>query len=297
MRLAEFGIVAAKINVPACNKANFIFKLLAAMQTAYKFILLPVVWLGSVCFAAAQILNIDKTDTAAYQKKAKWNGVASLGVEIDQEKSTLFDGSNFVDLALQKNKELFIFSGSNRFTYDGSTSFLNTGFLHIRWRHDYKKPLHVESFLQFQWDANRGMRHRSVAGGNLRYTYWHKRTWELTFASGLFYENELWDYSAVDSAKIPPGAVTQTANKIRSNNYIKWEGKPTPTTTVAAVLFYQAPFNNFISPRVSININFKVDVTKHFLFGILFSGLYDAKPVVPIFNYYYSFANTLAYKF
>jgi hypothetical protein len=251
----------------------------------------------NIIYAGAQIINIDKTDTTAYQKKAIWNGNIALGLEVDKEKSTLFDGSNFVDVSLQKYKELFVFSSSDRFTYDGSTSFLNTGYAHLRWRHDYKAQLHTESFIQFQWDDNRGMEHRYVFGGNLRYNFWHRQEWEMTFATGLFYEDELWNYSAVDSAKIPPGAIDKTSRKIRSNSYMKWEGSPSKISNISVIIFYQAPFTDFFCPRISLNINFNVDVSKHFSLGILYSGLYDAKPVVPIFNFYYSFANSLTYKF
>jgi hypothetical protein len=268
------------------------------MQPVGKFFAAFVsVWLLNAPFASAQIINIDKMDTAAYQKKAIWQGKITFGLEVDKEKQTLYDGGNLIDIALQKYKELFIVSSLERFTYDGSTSFLNTGYFHFRWRHNYKNRLHEESFVQFQWDANRGLLHRYVAGANLRYNFWHKRAWEMTFATGLFYENELWGYSAVDSNEIPPGAVSKTAIKIRSNSYIKWDGKPTPITHIAAVLFYQAPLNSLGSPRVSTNINFGVDITRHFSFGILFDALYDSAPVVPIFKYYYSLANTLVYKF
>lgn len=250
-----------------------------------------------ICLLHAQIINIDKTDTTAYQKKAIWNGIIASGIEVDKEKSTLFDGSSSVDVSLQKQKELFILSGQDRFTYDGGTSFLNTGYIHLRWRYDYKAQLHPESFLQFQWDANRGMIHRFVGGANLRYNFWHRRDWEMTFATGLFYEDELWDYRAVDSDKIPANPIPQHSYKVRSNSYMKWEGSPSKASNIAIVIFYQAPFTDFLDPRISANINFTVNVSKHFALGINYSGLYDAKPVVPIFKFYYSFSNSLAYKF
>ncbi len=253
-------------------------------------------WL-STFLLHAQIITIDKIDTSAYQKKAIWNGNVASGIEIDKEKSTLFDGTSGLDISLQKYKELFILSGSDRFTYDGATSFLNTGYIHLRWRHDYKAQLHTERFLQYQWDENRGMLHRFVGGGNLRYNFWHRQEWEMTFATGLFYENELWDYRAVDSSKIPPNPVPQRSEKIRSNTYIKWEGSPSKTSNISIILFYQAPFTDFVHPRISANINFTVDVSKHFSLGILYSGLYDSKPVVPIFKFYYSLSNSLVYKF
>jgi hypothetical protein len=78
---------------------------------------------------------------------------------------------------------------------------------------------------------------------------------------------------------------------------MKWEGNPSANSNFAAVLFYQASFNDFFKPRISLKIDFDVNVSKHFLLGIVYNGLYDVKPVVPIFHYYYNLASTLAYKF
>jgi len=121
------------------------------MQKGFKFFLIPAM-LFYTHRIFSQIINIDKTDTSAYQKKAVWSGDVALALEIDKQSTTLIDASNFVDIALQKNKELFIVSASNRITNDGPTSFLNTGYIHLRWRHDYKDKLHAETFTQYQWD-------------------------------------------------------------------------------------------------------------------------------------------------
>ncbi|HWB25271.1 MAG TPA: DUF481 domain-containing protein [Chitinophagaceae bacterium] len=267
------------------------------MRLYCKVIILIFLLITKSHFAGAQIINIDKTDTTAYQKKAAWNGIISSGIEIDKEKSTLFDGTSNLDISLQKQKELFILSASDRFTYDGSTSFLNTGYAHIRWRHDYKAQLHTESFIQYQWDENRGMVHRYLGGVNLRYNFWHKHEWEMTFATGVFYENELWDYRAVDSSKIPPGAAPKRSEKMRSNSYMKWEGSPSKNSNISIIIFYQAPYTDFFNPRISLNVNFTVDISKHFSLGLTYAGLYDSKPVVPITKFYYSFANNLVFKF
>jgi hypothetical protein len=244
----------------------------------------------------SQIISIDKTDTSAYQKKAVWNGNIALGLEIDKQSTTLVDASNFLDASLQKNKELLILSASNRVTNNGPSSFLNTGYVHLRWRHDYKNRLHPETYVQYQWDAEIGMVHRYLAGGNLRYNFWHKRKWEMTFGEGAFYENEKWNYTAVDSIKIPPHPLDQTVSRIRSNSYIKWEGSPSENSDFAAVIFYQASYNDFFEPRISTKINFDVNASKHFSLGIVYYGMYDTKPVVPIFHYYYNLSASLGYK-
>src|ERR1700712_3331951 len=189
-----------------------------------KSLLLIGLFLLAVINGSAQIINIDKTDTSDYVKKADWNGNISLDLEVDKKKSTLFDASNFLNISLQKMHELFILSASDRFTYNGPNSYLNKGYMHLRWRHDYKAQLHPESYVQYQWDDGLGMLHRFVAGENLRYNFWHHHAWEMTVATGIMYENELWNYVAVDSSKIPANPVNQKSSELKSNNYIKWQG-------------------------------------------------------------------------
>ena len=256
-----------------------------------------IVLLLSALASLAQIINIDVTDTSDYIRKARWNGNFAAGLEVDKQKTTLFDASNFFDASLQKYHELVILSASNRFTYNGPQDFLNQGFVHLRERHYYKNPLHAETYVQYQWDAKIGMLSRFIAGANARYTMWHKHNWEITFATGLITEHEHWNYVAVDSSKIPPGAKQVNSDKFKSNSYIKWEGKISAEAVISVVVFYQAAFNSFFTPRIASRVKFDIDISKHFTFNISFSGLYDAKPVVPIFKFYYSLSNAIVYKF
>jgi hypothetical protein len=261
----------------------------------------PAFCLLLLLFAAsclqAQIINIDKTDTSAYVKKALWNGDLSLGLEADKQKLVLFDASNFLNVSLQQSRSLFIVSASERFTYDGSKSFLNKGYVHLRWRYNYKEQLHPETYIQYQWDDALGMLHRFVTGENLRYNFWHRKLWELSLASGVLYEAELWNYAAVDSAKIPVPAVNMHSRELKSSSYVKLEGNISPVSKISVVVFYQAAFNDFFRPRVSEVVNFSTGISKHFGLGMQCNGLFDAGPVVPIFKFYYSYSSTLLYKF
>jgi len=127
------------------------------------------------CFLSAaaycQILNIDKSDTADYVKKAKANFNLSSGLEIDKQKITLYDATNTLESMLQKNRELFICAASYRFTYNGPDDILNAGFIHLRYRHNYKNKIQPEVFTQYQWDNKRGLEHRYLAGSNIRYNF------------------------------------------------------------------------------------------------------------------------------
>ena len=253
-----------------------------------------LLFLSATCFC--QIINIDKIDTFDYAKKAQWNLNIASGLEVDKQQATLFDASTFADASLQKMKELFIFSASNRFTYNGPEDVLNTGFFHLRWRHNYKNKLHPETYIQYQWDNKRGMVHRALAGANLRYNFWHHQMWEMTFATGLMYENEEWDYTAVDTNKIPAIHPNIQTSLLKSNSYMKWEGKISSKSNIAIGLFYQAGFEHFLQPRLAFNVNFDLDVSKHFAIGFKYGGIYDVQPVVPINKFYYTLSNNLIYK-
>ena len=100
----------------------------------------------------AQILNIDKTDTASYTHKAKFNLAFNSGLEIDKQKTTLYDATNTLETMLQQYKELFILAASYRFTYNGPDDILNAGYVHLRYRHDYINRFQAEPFLQYQFD-------------------------------------------------------------------------------------------------------------------------------------------------
>src|ERR1700741_1608655 len=110
----------------------------------------------------SQILNIDKTDTSDYIRKSKISLNFSTGLEIDKQKTTLYDATNTAEVMWQQYKELFILAASYRFTYNGPDDILNAGYIHLRYRHNYKNRIQPEPFLQYQWDSERGIIYRTL---------------------------------------------------------------------------------------------------------------------------------------
>ena len=267
------------------------------MNSNLRTVILVMICITSSVSSFSQIINIDKSDTAAYENKAVWNGNISLGLEVDKQKTTLFDASNFLDVSLQKYHELFVLSASSRFTYNGPNDFLNAGYVHLRWRHNYKDKWHPESFVQYQWDNARGIVRRYLGGENIRYNLFRSNTWEMSFATGVMYEDEIWNYIAVDSSKIPVNNPDVHRSHFKSNSYIKWDGKVSANSTFSFIVFYQALFDHFFKPRIATSINYDVDISKKFTLDVKLSSLYDAAPVVPIINFYYNFSYGLVYKF
>jgi putative salt-induced outer membrane protein YdiY len=119
----------------------------------------------------------------------------------------------------------------------------------------------------------------------------------MTFATGTFYEHEIWDYAAVDSSKLPSNTNDIWKDNIKCNNYIKWDGNVSPICRLAFAIFYQAKWNDFFNPRIATVFSLDIDASKHFGLSLKYSGTYDAKPVVPITKFYYMLSNNLVYHF
>lgn len=245
--------------------------------------------------AGAQILNIDKTDTATYSPKAKLAINFTTGLEIDKQRTTLYDATNTAEFMLQKQRELLILSSSYRFTYNGPDDILNAGYFHLRYRHNYRHRFQPESFVQYQWDNKRGLLSRTLAGANLRYNFFRKDTWELNAGLGLMYETEKWNYDAVDSTKLPASTLPVTTQYIKLNSYVRLNWKSSESSDLVLSLFLQTR-PQFFRPRVAPNVQWNIAAGKHIGFSISVAGIYDAQPVVPINRFYYSMSNGIVVK-
>ena len=256
-----------------------------------------IMFFSQAFFSSAQILNIDKTDTSEYGKQAVFNLNIGSGLEIDKQKITVYDASNSLDASLQKSKELYIFSSGFRFTYNGPSDILNTGFFHFRFRHDYKNTLHPETFIQYQCDTRRGIVRRELAGINIRWNNYLHPKLNLILATGVMVEREQWDYAAVDSEKIPLNAPDVKTVFIESNNYIKFEYKVSDHSDLFFTTFIQfRPDRFYRYPRIANSLKWNVDVSKHLSIAFDYSSVYDTKPTVPIDKFYYTLTNSLVYK-
>lgn len=262
----------------------------------FKLIFFLILLIGITNETEAQIISIDKFDTANYNIKSKWNYLISFGVEIDKQQQMLYDATNLAEVSLQKNKNLFLFSSNYRFTYNGPTDILDAGYFHLRFRNHYKNKFQPESFIQLQWDNKRGLERRFLVGENIRYNIWHQDNWDFNAGLGVMLENETWNFDGIDTTIKLPLNQSFVENKfIKLNSYIRVDWKTSTNSDLAIKVFLQSLFSNF-KPRIAPNIQWNVNAGKHLGFGINFNALYDVSPVIPIPNFYFSISNSLFYK-
>ena len=264
-----------------------------------KFFIYPTylgVFLLTASISKAQILNIDKSDTSEYVSKGKINFNFSTGLEIDKQKITLYDATNTAEMLLQKNRELFILAGSYRFTYNGPDDILNAGYIHLRYRHNYKNIFQPETFLQYQWDNKRGLMYRALTGANIRYNLWKGDKWDFNAGLGMMYEEEKWNYDGVDSSKIPANAVPILNKLIKLNSYLRLDWKASENSNLSLNIFIQSRPND-IKPRIAPHFQWNVNAGKHIGFVFSFTGIYDDAPVVPIDKIYFGLSNSIIINF
>lgn len=258
---------------------------------------LLILFLVCISFSlSSQILNVDKVDTSAYSPKTKYSGNISCGLEIDKQKEILYDATNTAELMRQKNKNLFIFGASYRFTYNGENDILNAGYLHLRYRYGYKAKFQPEPFIQYQWDNKRGLVHRYLTGINARALLHKNEKVTTNIALGLMYEDERWDYTAVDSSKLPLNREDIIQQQLKINSYLRVDWNISSTNSLSIKCFLQNNFSSF-HPRISPLLQWQFQVNKRLSYSLNFSGMYDDKPVVPINNFFFSFSNNLVFAF
>lgn len=265
------------------------------MKVFHKYFLTVAFLLLHGYYAKAQIVSIDKLDTSNYSSKAKWGFNFASGIEIDKQQQTLYDATTTIESMFQKNKSLLILGSSYRFTYNGPDDILDAGYVHLRFRYNYKNKFQPESFVQYQWDNKRGLERRFLVGANLRYNAWSGDKWDINSGIGLMYENEIWNYTAVDSSLLPANTAIINNQFLKINSYIRFDWRTSANSTIIAKLFLQTRPNQF-APRLAPNLQWNIDAGKHIGFTINFNGLYDVEPVVPIKKFYFSISQGLRYK-
>ncbi len=244
----------------------------------------------------SQIISIDKSDTSDYVKKMKFNLNFSTGLEVDKQQTTLWDATNTAEMMLQKNKDLFMFAASYRFTYNGPSDILNAGYFHLKYRSHYKDKFQPEPFVQYQFDNKRGLEMRAIAGANIRYNMWRGDKIEFNAGLGLMNEIERWDYAGVDSTKWPLNQTPITKNYIKINSYVRMDWKANENSDLAISVFFQTRPDSF-HPRIAPHFQWNLNAGKHVGFSMSFSGMYDESPIVPIHHFYYSLSNSITLKF
>ncbi len=250
----------------------------------------------------AQIIDFDALAIASdsTQDTAVWNGYVAANFDIVKQKGQLYYLRFESTISYEKKKNLMIFTGSNKTTFSDGQEVQNTGSARFKYLYNFRKKFFPEFVAQIQYDAQRGLRQRNLIGMNGVHAIINKKKHKLLVHLGAIYEEELWDYTAVPDEEIDRESTPET--KLRKRTKLNFNPRyiieTSDNSTFSAVIYVQAPFSeNFIRPRISPIVRFNLYIIGNLMLSSSLSGIYDFQPVVPIDNFYYTWNNSLVWRF
>jgi hypothetical protein len=257
------------------------------------FILLAVIFTTSI---RAQILNTDKTKTLDSAKNIQ--SKISVSLATDQQKKYLLDFYYTGDFTLlHKNKTTTLYSKIDKVTNGGQT-IQNLGTFQLKNNKLLNNKLHLETFLQYQWDAALGLEYRNLAGLNLVHYFKNTEKEDFFWGAGIFLENEKWNWSAVNNESfINNEKIIVTHPKL--NLTAKYSiVNPTNHFEFIFRIFNQTGNDqDKLVNRTSIFNEIQLPISKKLSTAFNIDFLYDTAPIVPIDHFHYNYYQTLSYSF
>jgi len=250
----------------------------------------------------AQIIDFDALAIASdsTQDTAVWNGYIGASFDLVKQKNQLYYLRFESTISYEKKRSLLVFTGSNKTTFSGGEEVQNTGSARLKYLFNFRKKVFPEFVAQIQFDAQRGLQQRNLVGANAVRAFINKKKHKLLVHLGVMYEEELWDYTAVPDEELTASSdvKTELRHRTKLNFNPRYIIELNDNSTLSAVVFVQAPFtDNFIKPRISPIIRLNIYVVGNLLLSSSLSGIYDFAPVVPIDNFYYTWNNSLVWRF
>ena len=252
--------------------------------------------------ANAQIIDFDALAIASdsTQDTAVWNGYVGASFDIEKQRNQLIYLRLESTVSYEKKRSLLVLTANNKSTFSGEDQVQNTGSGRLKYLFNFRKRLFPEAFAQLQYDAQRGLLQRNVVGSNGVWTAINKKGHQLFLHLGLMYEEELWNYTAVRPENLNglTGKGTELMKTVKINFNPRYVFKINDNSTFSAIIYAQARADSYIVyPRISPTVRINIFIVGNLLLSSGLSGIYDFRPIVPIDNFYYTWNNSLVWRF
>ena len=250
-----------------------------------KLLIVFIALIFSITGIKAQILNFNKG--LLQNDSVNWLGQVNVFFNATaQEVSVANMGYNF-DVVRKFNKHSIMAISKLSFARSSSETLLSDGYMHLRGVFNRNNKLSEEVFVQTQYNAIRGLDDRNLVGLGIRYLTLNKEKYGMLVGVGFINEWENWTYN---------DNLTST-NLLKISNYISFYGDINEQFHFNLISYYQAALHTLLNPRLSLEVNLNLKITKKLRYTSSFTIYYDDKPVVPIANYVLKFKNGLGYSF
>jgi len=257
--------------------------------------ILMCILIASAFDSSAQILNIeDPTLTKDSLSKHDLKYGFGANFNLSQQNETVYEIDGLLESVYHYNdKHQVLLNGQYFNTGIVDRELINGGFLHLRYTAFFLSKLAPQLFIQQQIDRGRGLMQRQLIGGNLRWQALKKDKISVQFATGIFYESEIWNLSG--SPESSEGQLHH--NVMKSNNMLRLYFQIGKKTELSVVNYYQIPLAHaYGAMRLASNVSLSTEISERFQLQINFISMFDTRPLIAIDKFYYTFSNGFGYE-
>ncbi|MBA9078404.1 MULTISPECIES: DUF481 domain-containing protein [Rufibacter] len=248
--------------------------------------------------ASAQILNVEK---ARVERDSSHYFTGKIGVNLNlfnravgkEGKTDHFIGLNGSGSGgyVSEHNTYLLLASYNYVRLKGETQ-IETGFVHGRVTFNRQNWLSYETYGQVQYDYNRGLELRALAGAGLRFAVVRKENIKLNLGTGGMYEHERWhnlEEERYIKKHIP-----------KMSNYVSVRLPLNPYLEMSSIHYWQFGYDQpsaMMRHRFSGDLSITMKINNRLQLTTNFSHTYENRPIVPIPNYLYSLTNGIQVSF
>lgn len=231
----------------------------------------------------AQIVNIE-TQRKREDSKPLF-GKTDLSFNLNKTTSLILSGRNQTQLQYNHLRNKYIFLSDLQMMMVDTVRYLNNGFLHFRYNHDFKNEwLVAEAFTQVQYNRIQKILRRFLWGAGTRFLILNNEKYKIIAGLATMYEFELY----IDDT---------FQDKVRMSNYLTFDFTPLPHIRLRHTTYYQPNVVLLNDFRLTNETSLEATLYKGLSYKSQFNHYYDSKPAAAVQKVFYSFSNGLVYRF
>ncbi|MCB9233400.1 MAG: DUF481 domain-containing protein [Bacteroidia bacterium] len=246
-------------------------------------ILIPILlWLAPF-LVNGQIVN---TEVKRIDNETEgWQGTADLNLSLIKNKKDILQLGSRINFHYYKRKNrLMILNDIGLFRSD-KEPLVNQGFLHVRYSYEAQRFLIPEGFVQGQYNEIQLLEVRGLAGLGPRFRIIRNDSVRLYLGTLYMFEFE----------RIKDQVEANIDHRMSA--YLSASYTFKKTITLQSITYYQPRLDWWGDFRISSETSLKFDLTKKLYFSALFNLFYDTNPPPGVQTTFYTFKNSIGFKF
>ena len=228
-----------------------------------KYCVLIIICIFYTQFTNAQIVNIE--DKKTHLDSNKIQGQVNISSKYTQNTRAVFALYSSIRLDKQAPLSHWMLLGNYNFVRAGQESFIDNGFIHLRFSKKVKNKLEWEAFGQIQYNEKLRINFRGLLGTGPRFQLLEKE--KIKLAVGLLY---MYEYNELDTE-------FGIRRNHRMSSYFTFRFKPRGNIAFSSTSYYQPILSDIKESRLSTINTLSLKFNEFFSFTSSFSLTYDAQ--------------------